>query len=50
MTAIFIRYRRSDSAGQAGRLYDKLSERFGDDNVFMDVDTIDLGHDFKPVP
>jgi TIR domain-containing protein/PASTA domain-containing protein/papain like protease len=48
MATIFISYRRSDSAGQAGRLYDHLGERFGADNVFMDVDTIDLGHDFKP--
>ena len=48
MATIFISYRRSDSAGQAGRLYDHLGERFGEDNVFMDVDTIDLGHDFKP--
>jgi hypothetical protein len=33
--------RREDSAGHAGRLYDALSQRFGDDHVFMDVDAID---------
>lgn len=46
---IFINYRREDSAGHAGRLYDALSERFGDDHVFMDVDAIDPGEDFAEV-
>ncbi|HEY6643729.1 TIR domain-containing protein [Povalibacter sp.] len=49
MTAIFISYRRADSGGQAGRLFDHLGTHFGEDNVFMDVDDIDLGRDFKPV-
>ena len=48
MPKIFISYRRDDSAGQAGRLFDHLGQHFGDDSVFMDVDTIDLGQDFKP--
>ena len=43
---VFVSYRREDTAGYAGRLYDALSARFGDENVFMDVDTIDLGTDF----
>jgi len=43
---IFISYRREDSEGHAGRLYDALSARFGDEQVFMDVDTIPLGADF----
>lgn len=34
---IFISYRREDSAGHAGRLYDRLSEHFGEDQVFMDL-------------
>ena len=46
MAAIFISYRREDCAAHAGRLYDALSARFGEQNVFMDVDTIDLGTDF----
>jgi outer membrane murein-binding lipoprotein Lpp len=46
---IFINYRREDSAGHAGRLYDALSSRFGDDHVFMDVDAIDPGEDFAEV-
>ena len=43
---IFISYRRDDTAAQAGRLYDHLSERFGEDLVFMDVEAIAVGTDF----
>ena len=46
MPRIFLCYRREDSSGHAGRLYDALAARFGDDNVFMDVDTIGVGTDF----
>ena len=46
MARIFISYRRDDSSGHAGRLYDRLSDHFGPDNVFMDVDTIKPGRDF----
>jgi len=46
---IFLSYRREDASGHAGRLYDALSARFGADNVFMDIDTIDLGADFAEV-
>src|SRR5918992_245014 len=46
---VFINYRREDSAGHAGRLYDALSKRFGDDHVFMDVDAIEPGEDFTEV-
>jgi TIR domain len=42
---IFISYRRRETAGHAGRLYDKLSEHFGADRVFMDV-TMEPGVDF----
>jgi hypothetical protein len=45
---IFVSYRRGDS-GHAGRLYDALTSRFGSDNVFMDIDTIDPGVDFAEV-
>lgn len=44
---IFISYRREETAGQAGRLYDRLSGRFGTDRVFMDVDSIAFGIDFN---
>ncbi len=46
---IFINYRRDDTAGHAGRLYDSLVEEFGDGSVFMDIDTIDPGEDFVEV-
>lgn len=46
---IFINYRRDDTGGHAGRLYDALAKRFGEDHVFMDVDAIDPGEDFTQV-
>jgi len=49
MSRIFISYRRDDSAGYAGRLYDRLSQRFGGDQIFMDIDTIEPGLDFVEV-
>lgn len=39
---IFICYRRDDTAGHAGRLYDRLTQRFRG-RVFMDVAAIDAG-------
>ena len=47
--SIFISYRREDSAGQAGRLYDRLCEHFGKERVFIDVDTLGPGEDFVHV-
>jgi flagellar biosynthesis GTPase FlhF len=49
MRAIFISYRREDAEGQAGRLFDDLSQQFGDDSVFMDVAAIEPGRDFRKV-
>lgn len=43
---IFISYRRDDSAYPAGWLYDRLAERFGGEQIFKDVDSIELGEDF----
>ena len=34
---IFISYRREDTAGRAGRLFDALVGRFGERDVFQDV-------------
>jgi TIR domain len=42
---VFICYRREDTAAHAGRLYDAMVARFGESNVFMDVD-IAPGVDF----
>ena len=43
---IFLSYRRDDTSGHAGRLYDALSRRLGEGNVFQDVAAIDPGVDF----
>jgi hypothetical protein len=45
--AIFISYRRDDSEGEAGRLFDDLTRAFGDDAVFLDVAGIKYGADFR---
>ena len=49
MSSVFVSYRRSDSADIAGRLFDRLSERIGKENIFKDVDSIPLGRDFRAV-
>jgi len=46
MPEIFLNYRRDDSAGHAGRLFDVLRARFGDESVFMDITDIEAGVDF----
>jgi TIR domain-containing protein len=43
---IFISYRRDDSAAMAGRLHDRLAEKFGEANLFIDVDNMPAGADF----
>lgn len=45
--AIFISYRRDDSEGEAGRLFDDLTRAFGGEAVFMDVAGIKPGVDFR---
>ena len=46
---IFISYRRQDTAAYAGRIYDRLSAKYGEENVFMDIDRIEPGQDFVDV-
>lgn len=48
-SGIFICYRREDSGGHAGRLYDRLVAHFGDEQIFMDLDRIEPGEDFVQV-
>lgn len=43
---IFISYRRDDSSGYATSIYQSLAGRFGEDQVFMDVDGIVPGERF----
>ena len=44
---IAISYRREDSTPIAGRLHDRLRAEFGNENVFMDFDSIPYGVDFR---
>ncbi len=46
---VFINYRREDAAPYAGRLYDRLTARFGENQVFIDIDQIEPGEDFVEV-
>jgi len=46
---IFISYRRDDSAGHAGRVYDRLQHEFGRDVLFIDVDNLPLGKNFARI-
>lgn len=43
---IFISYRRGESTIYAGRLYDALAAKAGEEDVFMDVDALEPGVDF----
>jgi hypothetical protein len=45
----FISYRRDDSAGHVGRLYDALAAHFGRQRLFFDIDHIAPGQDFVQV-
>ncbi|WP_348267209.1 toll/interleukin-1 receptor domain-containing protein [Edaphobacter sp. DSM 109919] len=47
LRSIFVNYRRSDSAGEAGRLFDDLTSHFSPESVFMDVAGIEPGRDFR---
>lgn len=44
---IFISYRREDSAFQTTAIHSQLVGEFGTENVFMDVDNIPAGRDFR---
>ena len=43
---VFISYRREDASGFAGRLHGSLTDHFGPNRVFRDVNTIQPGADF----
>jgi CheY-like chemotaxis protein/uncharacterized membrane protein YeaQ/YmgE (transglycosylase-associated protein family) len=47
--AIFISYRRDETAGYAGRIADRFIEHFGEDRVFRDLDSLEPGLDFAEV-
>ncbi|HMK41106.1 MAG TPA: toll/interleukin-1 receptor domain-containing protein [Methyloceanibacter sp.] len=43
---IVVSYRRADSA-MSGRIFDRLVERFGQNSLFIDIDNIPFGGDFR---
>jgi hypothetical protein len=47
MPKIVLSYRRADSAAVAGRIFDHLVAHYGKDAVFMDIDNIPYGDDFR---
>jgi formylglycine-generating enzyme required for sulfatase activity len=47
VTKIAISYRRADTEVMAGRIRDRLADRYGGDTVFMDIDDIPYGKDFR---
>jgi uncharacterized protein len=47
MPNVFISYRRTDSTGYAHWIYDRLQQEFSNNKVFIDVDKIDPGVDFR---
>jgi TIR domain len=47
MLKLCLSYRREDSAAIAGRIRDRLVAHYGADAVFMDIDDIPIGVDFK---
>lgn len=46
MTRVFLSYRREDTSGVAGRIYERLKSRFGRRRVFRDLESIPPGADF----
>jgi PAN domain-containing protein/TIR domain-containing protein len=44
---IFISYRRDDTRADARSIYQRLQRTFGAKKLFMDVDTIERGRDFR---
>ncbi len=49
MSRLFISYRRYDTQDITDRVYERLAVRFGEQSIFMDVDAIPLGADFRKI-
>jgi hypothetical protein len=47
MPKIAISYRRSDSRAIVGRIFDRLADHYGSDEIFLDIDAIPYGRDFR---
>ena len=46
---VFVSYRREDTAGYTGRLYDYLTDHFHRDQIFIDVESIGAGERFGEI-
>jgi hypothetical protein len=46
---VFVSYRRADSAGWTGRLVADLRQRFPGLGIFMDLQTVPAGRDFRAI-
>jgi hypothetical protein len=49
LVGVFISYRREESSFAARAIYDRVAQKVGRENVFLDVDNIDLGVDWFQV-
>lgn len=47
MPHITISYRRADSDATAGRIRDRLADYYGAESIFIDIDSIPVGVDFR---
>jgi MFS transporter, AAHS family, 4-hydroxybenzoate transporter len=47
MPKITISYRRADADVMAGRIRDRLVDHYGDASIFMDIDNVPFGKDFR---
>ena len=47
MPRIIISYRRADSGVITGRIRDRLAQHYGEESIFMDIDNIPFGVDFR---
>ena len=47
MPQIILSYRRADSAAMTRLIFDRLIPRYGANSVFMDIDNIPFGTDFR---
>ena len=47
MPRVTLSYRRDDSAGIARLIFERLKPRYGAESVFMDIDAIEFGEDYR---
>ncbi len=47
MPNIIVSYRRDDTRHITGRIFDRLEQHYGKSHVFMDIDNIPVGMDFR---